>query len=96
MSAVRVQIAASRRIDEIYRYTRNQWGEKQAVRYLGGLFSTFKQIATGEVLARSIPSNFGVHGSYCRYEKHFVYRKYLEKGDVGIVTVLHERMHQMA
>lgn len=28
--AIRVQEAASVRLDEIYRYTRDQWGEAQA------------------------------------------------------------------
>ncbi|MDG2044901.1 MAG: type II toxin-antitoxin system RelE/ParE family toxin [Maricaulis sp.] len=96
MRAVRVQIAASRHLDEIYRYTRKQWGERQAVSYLDGLFSTFEQIAKGDVLSRPIPDDFGVQGFYCRYQKHYVYWKYLKNGDVGIVTVLHERMHQMA
>ncbi len=32
---------------------------------------------------------------FFRYKKHFVYWKYLSSGDVGIVTVLHERMHQI-
>ena len=96
MRAVRVQAAASKRIDQIYRYTRNHWGDKQAVSYLDGLCATFEQFAAGEVQSRKIPSDFGVHGFYCRYEKHYVYWKYLENADVGIVTVLHERMHQMA
>ena len=34
-------------------------------------------------------------GCIFRYEKHFVYWKTLSDGDIGIVTVLHERMHQM-
>ena len=38
MSVVRVQEAASHRLDEIYRYTRDQWGAEQAERYITGLF----------------------------------------------------------
>jgi plasmid stabilization system protein ParE len=30
-----------------------------------------------------------------RYERHFVYWRRLSNGDIGIVTVLHERMHQI-
>ncbi len=48
-----------------------------------------------EVLSRPIPAEFGVDGFFFRYEKHFVYWKYLTSGDVGIVTILHERMHQI-
>ena len=34
-------------------------------------------------------------GCVFRYEKHYVYWKRLDNGDIGIVTVLHERMHQI-
>jgi plasmid stabilization system protein ParE len=42
-----------------------------------------------------MPAEFGIDGFYFRYEKHFVYWKYLENKDIGIVTILHERMHQI-
>ena len=34
-------------------------------------------------------------GYVFRFEKHFVYWKTLSNGATGIVTVLHERMHQI-
>lgn len=94
MPAVLVQEAAALRIDEIYRYTRDRWGEVQAKRYITALFDAFAGIASHGVLSRPIPAEFGVDGFYFRYEKHFVYWKRLGGGDIGIVTVLHERMHQ--
>jgi hypothetical protein len=30
-----------------------------------------------------------------RYQRHFVYWRTLSNGDIGIVTILHERMHQI-
>ena len=42
--AIRVQEAASHRLDEIYRYTRDRWGEDQAERYITGLFAAFERI----------------------------------------------------
>ena len=51
---------------------------------------------SSEVLSRPIPAEFGVEGFFSQYEKHFVYWKYLSNGKVGIVTILHERMHQIA
>lgn len=96
MISVRVQESAALRIDEIYRYTRDRWGTVQADAYVGGLFEAFDRIATGGVLSRPIPAEFGVDGYVFRYEKHFVYWKRLADGDIGIVTVLHERMHQIA
>lgn len=44
---------------------------------------------------RAIPAEFGVDGYYCRFEHHYIYWRILPDGAVGIVTILHERMHQM-
>ena len=94
MTRIRVQEAASRRIDEIYWYTRERWGTAQADVYVTGLFEAFDRIATGDALSRPIPAEFGVDGCFIRYERHYVYWKWLRNGDLGIVTILHERMHQ--
>ena len=96
MAQVRVQEAASYRLDEIYRYTRDRWGVEQADRYINGLFDVFEGIDAHEVASRPIPADFGVEGFYFRYERHFVYWRRLSNGDIGIVTILHERMHQTA
>ena len=95
MRVVRVQEAAALRIDEIYRYSRERWGAARADTYITGLFEAFERIAGGGVPSRPVPAAFGVDGYVFRYEKHFVYWKTLNNGDIGIVTVLHERMHQM-
>ena len=42
-----------------------------------------------------VPAEFGVEGYVCRYERHVIYWRRLSNGDVGIVTILHERMHQV-
>lgn len=93
--AVRIQEAASLRLDDIYRYTRNRWGEAQADHYITGMFEAFDRIETHGVVSRPIPAEFGVEGYFFRYERHFVYWRRLSNGDVGIVTILHERMHQI-
>lgn len=94
MSGFRVQRVAGNRLDEIYVYTRDQWGEAQAELYIKGLFARFEAIAAREFPWRAIPAEFEVSGFVCRYEHHFIYWKVLADGSVGIVTVLHERMHQ--
>lgn len=96
MTPVRVQQAASLRIDEIYRYSRGRWGTAQADAYITGLFDAFDEIETGGVTSRPIPAELGVDGYFFRYKKHFVYWKTLSNGDIGIVTVLHERMHRIS
>jgi toxin ParE1/3/4 len=85
VTKILVQEAASWRIDEIYRYTRDRWGTEQA----------FDGTATRRTASRFIPADFGVEGYYFRYERHYVYWRVLSNGDIGIVTILHERMHQI-
>ncbi|MDF3856509.1 hypothetical protein PFC51_19865, partial [Paracoccus pantotrophus] len=47
-------------------------------------------------LSKPIPAEFGLNGLFFRYEHHFVYwRHNLSNGDIGIVTILHESMHQI-
>lgn len=95
MARVRIQEAASWRLDEIYRYTRERWGDAQAERYITGLFDAFERIDAHGVVSRPVPAAFGVDGFFFRYEQHFVYWRRLPDGDVGIVTLLHVRMHQI-
>ena len=94
MAIVRISPIASQRLDEIYAYTRDRWGEAQADAYVRGLFGCFDRIARRETPWRAIPAEFGVDGFFSRYEHHYVYWRLLSDGSVGIVTVLHERMHQ--
>ena len=93
--AIRVQEAASVRLDEIYRYTRDRWGEAQAETYVTGLFEAFERIERRGVMSRPVSAEFGVKGYFFRYERHLVYWKRFANGDIGIVTILHERMHQI-
>lgn len=93
--AVRVQEAASHRLDEIYRYARKRWGKDQAARYITGLFEAFERIETHGVASMPVPAEFGVDGYVFRYERHFIYWRRLKNGDIGIVTILRERMHQI-
>ena len=95
MASARVQEAASLRIDEIYRYSCDKWGSDQADTYIIGLFEVFAAIEAGRVLSRPIPAEFGVDGYFYRYERHYICWKKLSNGDIGIVTILHERMHQI-
>ena len=45
------------------------------------------------VASRPIPAEFAIDGFYFRHEHHFVYWRRLSNGYIGIVTILHERMH---
>ena len=91
----RVSKIAGQRLDEIFAYTQQTWGEDQAESYIRELFACFGSIARRDVLWRAIPADFGVDGYYCRHQHHYIYWRELADGAVGIVTILHERMHQM-
>jgi toxin ParE1/3/4 len=95
MAEIRIQEAASHRLDDIYRYTRERWGKDQAQRYIEGLFDTFSRVGTHAAMSRPVPAEFGVDGFMVRYERHVIYWRRLENGDIGIVTILHQRMHQI-
>lgn len=69
--------------------------EPQAERYICGLFARLDAIAARQFPWRPVPADFGVEGFVCRYERHLIYWKVLADGDIGGVTVLHERMHQI-
>lgn len=95
MAAVRIQAAASHRLDEIYRSTRDHWGIEQADRNITGLFEVLDKIESHGVVSKPVPAEFGVDGYCFRYERHFVYWRRLSNDDIGMVTILHERMHQI-
>jgi toxin ParE1/3/4 len=95
MTTYRVQRAAGHRLDEIYVYTRDRWGEAQAETYIKGMFARFEAIAAREFPWRAISAEFEVSGFFCKYERHYIYWKIMTDGTVGIVTILHERMHQI-
>jgi toxin ParE1/3/4 len=95
VTSFRIQDGAGHRLDQIYAYTLETWGEAQAERYILGLFERFEAIAARRFPWRPIPAEFRVDGFVCRYESHFIYWKMLADGAVGIVTVLHARMHQL-
>lgn len=86
---------ADQQLDEVYEYTASQWGEDQADRYIGLLFEYFSAVSAKNVIWRAVPAEFGVEGYFGKCEHHFIYWKVLTNGDVGILTILHERMHQI-
>lgn len=94
MSGYRLLRSAEARVAEIFDYTYAHWGEAQAIRYFDALQGKFEAIARREVVWRRIPAEYGVDGYYCRHERHLIYWRELKVDLVGIVIILHERMHQ--
>ena len=46
VTTVRIQQRAAHRLDEIYRYSRDRWGDDQAEKNITGLLAAFDKIAT--------------------------------------------------
>ncbi len=95
MAKFLIQRAAGFRLDDIYRYTKGRWGKSQADRYINELFEHFQSIADQAAFSKPISAILEVDGFVSRYEHHYIYWKHLGDGNIGIVTVLHERMHQI-
>ncbi len=94
MKRVVVSDAADAALTDIYRYTEEHWGAKQADRYVGGLLALFDDIAAGRVPKRNIPAEFDVEGFVTRHESHFVYWRDLSGDSIGIAAILHVSMMQ--
>ncbi len=62
MPVIRIQEGASHRLDEIYRYIRDRWGDDQAEKYITDLFAAFDKISAHGVASKPIPAEFGVEG----------------------------------
>lgn len=84
--------AASARLEDIYRYTVEEFGPEQADRYLDGVFELLDKIVEKRVAWRRIPSDFEVDGYFTRYMSHFIFWKLRSDGQIAIVAVLHQRM----
>jgi toxin ParE1/3/4 len=87
-----IQPNASARLEEIYRFTLQRFGQARADRYLDGAFALFEDMAARRIIWRRIPPEFGVDGFFARYQSHFVFWKLRSEGQIAIVAILHRRM----
>jgi len=74
---------------EIAQFTREQWGDAQADRYLDQLHACCEQVARTPGMGRAIEST-----GYRRLEQgaHAVFYQVTDAGDVHVVRILHARM----
>ena len=95
MSHYQLSPMAKAQVAEIYAYTHATWGRAQADRYYLKLFDCFAAIADRRIFWRSVGAAFEAEGYFCRCEHHFIYWRMIGDGSLRIVTILHERMHQL-
>ncbi|MDZ4741273.1 MAG: type II toxin-antitoxin system RelE/ParE family toxin [Alphaproteobacteria bacterium] len=79
---------------DIYDYTSDKWGARQAGNYLNGMLESFKKICNRKTLWRPIPDEFETKGFVTRYKQHYIYWKQFPDGGIGIVAILHVSMMQ--
>jgi len=83
---------ANKRLDEIWRYTTEHWDEEQAELYIKGLFDSLEERAMRKHLWRAVRET-GFTGVYFfRYEHHFIFFRELDEGEIGVISIIHEKM----
>ncbi len=85
--------AAEKRLIEIWDYTLNAWGEDQADKYLRRLVLAIHSLPSQKSLWRRFAQK-GLSGIFfVRHEHHFIFFRELSTGEIGVITVLHEKMN---
>lgn len=98
MVAYRFYPQADAAQDKIWRDTVEKWGEKQAVTYITGLHSHSQRLCEGRAIWRKLPQRLAVppdvrrEAYFSRYEHHYVFFRELDNGNLGVMSILHERM----
>ena len=91
--------AADMAQDKIWDYTSNKWGEAQAEKYIKGLHRHIEQLAEKQKLWRPLPTRFVIpldlktKAYFSLYEKHYIFFRELSGGVLGVMSILHEKMH---
>ncbi len=90
--AVRIFPAARARLLEIWDYTERKWSVEQADRYVGELVAAIEQILEQPHRIKRVRQKglSGVH--YFRHRHHFIFFRKLERGNIGVMSILHENM----
>lgn len=86
--------AATSRLEEIYEYSLDTFGQQQADKYLDGFFDHFTALAERRALWRKIPREFEIQGYFSRYGSHLIYFAPQRDKVLGIRTILHVNMDQ--
>lgn len=90
MAEFRLTPAAEGDLEGIWDYTRKQWSEEQADRYLDAMAMVFGELAKAP---QSAPACDHIRAGYRRrrVERHMIYFRVTAYG-VAIVRILHDRM----
>lgn len=98
MPAYRFYPPADAAQDKIWHETVEKWGEAQAEFYLRGLHMHLQRLCDNRLLWRRLPQRLAVPSDikreayFSRYERHYLFFRTLDNGDLGVMSILHEKM----
>lgn len=90
--------SADHRQDEIWDYTLQRYGEKQARTYIEGLHEHLERLAAGSLPWKKLPSSLLLASQkktdvyFSRYERHMIFFRVFPDGTLGVLSLLHEAM----
>jgi len=78
---------------DIWNYTSEQWGESQADSYVREMVTHMHSLAKTSYQWKPVPDAelSGIFYSRCKH--HFIFFKQLSKDELGVISVLHEKMN---
>ena len=94
MTAWHLSKSAKAALVDIYDYTADKWGSRQADSYLKGLFDSFSKIRDRKTIWRPIPDEFEVRGYFTRYKRHYIFWQERPHRTIAITAILHVSMMQ--
>ena len=80
------------RLNQIWEYSVEQWGEGEAESYVRGLFEYVASMAARRHEWRPVKHDRFKGVFFVRYRHHFVFFKELGSGALGVISILHEKM----
>ncbi len=90
--AHRILPSAKERMIEIWDYTCEKWGEEQADSYVSGLFVELDKISLARHRWNRVDNDELADVFVAKYRHHFVFFRELTDGQLGVISILHEKM----
>lgn len=98
MSGYKFFPAADNYQDEIWSYTLENFGQKQAEKYIINLHEHLQKTSTDKTKWKKLPINLAnplrpdIQLYISKYEKHYIIFRELRGSTIGIISILHEAM----
>lgn len=83
--------------DDIWHYTLEEWGQKQAEKYITGLHNHLQALSTKKKPWRNLPDTLVIppdlktRAYFSKYEHHYIFFRELSDGKIGVMSILHEK-----